>query len=84
MEGKMEKKPEILNKNAYEKPILIKLGDLRGIVLGPSFGSGESGNATIYRGADDWGSSFEEDDSSINKGIISNSDPYAPSDPGQP
>ncbi len=35
MEGKMEKKPEILNKNAYEKPILIKLGDLRGIVLGP-------------------------------------------------
>lgn len=69
-------------KKTYEKPLLRKLGDLRGIALGPSAGGGESGNPTTFRGADDWSSSFEDD--TVTKGINSSSDPYAPADPGQP
>ncbi len=36
-------------KRPYQPPHLIVYGDLRDLTMGPSTGSGESGNPTIFR-----------------------------------
>ena len=37
------------DKKRYQRPTLDSLGDLRDITLGPSLGTGESGDPTIFR-----------------------------------
>lgn len=84
----MENKDKLIQENQimtgkqpYQRPLLMNLGDLRSVVLGMSPGTGESGSsATRWESAD----ASSGDEKSINKGINSNSDPYAPADPGQP
>lgn len=36
-------------KRPYAPPRLVRYGDVRDVTLGPSFGSGESGNPTFLR-----------------------------------
>lgn len=84
----MENKEKLIQENQiltgkqlYQRPLLVKFGDLRSVVLGMSPGTGESGSSeTRWESAD----ASSGDEKSINKGILSGSDPYAPSDPGQP
>lgn len=63
-------------KRAYQPPRLSLLGDIRAITLGGSAGTGESGSPLIRarRNPGTTSSSTEE----------SQSDPYAPRDPGEP
>lgn len=37
-------------KKAYHKPLLTIVGDVRGLTLGPTIGTGESGGSATYRG----------------------------------
>lgn len=75
-----EREPEadavFSTKREYQPPKLIILGDIRAVTLGGSAGTGESGNPyTRARRTPGTTSSGTEE---------SQSDPYAPRDPGEP
>jgi hypothetical protein len=66
---------EEAGKISYTRPTVIALGDLRCVVLGGTPGAGESGGSGVRKRNTPTGRSI---------GDTGDTDPYAPSDPGQP